>query len=116
MSNRKEEFLDFVEKAKQLLIDGKEEILKSSKIGRVLLEISSYNRERNQLFKELGKMLYEVDSSQINLPDDFKELLSKVDNLKKEIEDREKKIDDLRYPEKSDESEKTDEAEKPKEE
>ncbi|MBI2609485.1 MAG: hypothetical protein HYW47_07845 [Deltaproteobacteria bacterium] len=96
MSSRKEEFFEFIEKAKHLLLEGKEEVLKSSKIGKMLLEISASNREKNQLFKKIGKEIYESDLKDSALPDSIQKSIVKLKELDEKIKVQENKISDLK--------------------
>ena len=96
MGKKKEDLSDFIEKAKQVLLEGKQEILRSSRIGKTLLEIAHFNREKNNIFKELGKMLHVLDKNDISLPEEFKNYFKKIDELTSKIDEREGKIHDLK--------------------
>jgi len=102
MSNKKEEFFDFVEKAKQLLIDGKDEILRSSKIGKLLLDVAALNREKQQIFKTIGEKLSKLDRSKLSLPSNLEPLFHKAEELEKKIEVQEELIEELKKKSASD--------------
>ncbi len=96
MVGKKEELSDFIEKAKKVLSEGKQEILRSSRIGKTLLEIAHFNREKNNIFKELGRMIYKLDKKDLVLPQEFPDYFKKLDELGTKIEEREGKIQDLK--------------------
>ncbi len=110
MALKKEDIYNFIKKAKNVLLEGKEEIFRSSQIGKILLEISSFNRDKNGLLKEVGQRLYKLDRSNLTLPKSFDAYFKQLTELEEKIAESEAKIADLKKqtPSKTDQTKKTD--------
>ena len=94
--SRKEELVDFIEKAKKILLEGKDEILRSSKIGKLLLDVASLNREKKELFREIGEKLFHSDRAELNLPSSFEPMFHKIEEIDQRIAKQESDIEDLK--------------------
>ena len=96
MALKKEDIYDFIEKAKHVLLEGKEEVLRSSQIGKILLKISSYNREKNNLLRDVGLRLYKMDHSKLELPKSFEAFFKQLVEIDAHIAENEAKISELK--------------------
>ncbi|MBI2027099.1 MAG: hypothetical protein HYS98_04765 [Deltaproteobacteria bacterium] len=94
--SRKEELVDFIERAKQLLIEGKDEILRSSKIGKLLLEVASLNREKKELYRDIGEKFFNMDRTNMNIPPPFEPMFHKVEEIDQRIAKQETHIEELK--------------------
>ena len=97
MRSKKDGFMDFVGKAKTLFIDSKDEILKSSRIGKIMLDISSLNREKNHLYKDIGQKLYEELRENVSLPEEVTMLFEKLDEIHVKVKNEESRIEEIKH-------------------
>lgn len=96
MALKKKDIYEFIAKAKHVLLEGKEGVLKSSQIGKILLEISGYNRDKNGLLREVGQRLYKLDRSNLILPKSFDAYFKQIADFESKITESEAKIAELK--------------------
>ena len=96
MALKKKDIQEFIEKAKHVLVEGKRGVLRSSQIGKILLEISRYNRDKNNLLKDVGQRLYKMDHTNLTLPKSFDAFFKQIAEFETKISECEAKIAELK--------------------
>lgn len=74
---------------------GKEEILRTTRIGKLKLDIASLTRQRDKLFVELGEITYLLRNKGLMKNPEIDEICERIDDINKLIQEKTEAIADL---------------------
>lgn len=75
---------------------GKEEVLRTSRIGKARLELSSLNRDRDVVFKQLGEEVYKRHKEQKFPLTGLEPFFTEIDMMTLNLSSKERELKDLK--------------------